>query len=159
MNARIAGWNLLSGLLIILASFSAQGDLISQCRGQVYSSSPPIVQFKSTANWLSHFHLVKWKTKALQTQALTRVHCVRCAACHRSMGAHISKIKHLKLDQWEDSQVARMKEVRQRYHPKLASKEESEWSSLARWATWMPSWNMSNGCLQVIEKLTVRRLR
>ena len=27
------------------------------------------------------------------------------------MGAHISKIKHLKLDQWEDSQVARMKEV------------------------------------------------
>ena len=37
--------------------------------------------------------------------------CFRCAACHRSMGAHISKIKHLKLDQWEDSQVARMKEV------------------------------------------------
>jgi len=37
--------------------------------------------------------------------------CTRCAACHRSMGAHISKIKHLKLDQWEDSQVARMKEV------------------------------------------------
>ena len=36
----------------------------------------------------------------------------RCAACHRSMGAQISKIKHLKLDQWEDSQVARMKEVR-----------------------------------------------
>ena len=36
----------------------------------------------------------------------------RCAACHRSMGAQVSKIKHLKLDQWEDSQVARMKEVR-----------------------------------------------
>ena len=27
------------------------------------------------------------------------------------MGAHISKIKHLKLDQWEDAQVTRMKEV------------------------------------------------
>jgi len=37
--------------------------------------------------------------------------CTRCAACHRAMGAHISKIKHLKLDQWEDSQVARMREV------------------------------------------------
>lgn len=37
--------------------------------------------------------------------------CTRCAACHRSMGAQVSKIKHLKLDQWEDSQVARMKEV------------------------------------------------
>ena len=37
--------------------------------------------------------------------------CTRCAAVHRSMGAHISKIKHLKLDQWEDAQVTRMKEV------------------------------------------------
>lgn len=27
------------------------------------------------------------------------------------MGAHISKIKHLKLDQWEDAQVTRMREV------------------------------------------------
>lgn len=27
------------------------------------------------------------------------------------MGAHISKVKHLKLDRWEDSQVDRMKEV------------------------------------------------
>jgi len=37
--------------------------------------------------------------------------CTRCAACHRNMGAHVSKIKHLKLDQWEDAQVARMKDV------------------------------------------------
>lgn len=37
--------------------------------------------------------------------------CTRCAACHRAMGAHVSKIKHLKLDQWEDAQVSRMKEV------------------------------------------------
>ena len=42
------------------------------------------------------------------------------------MGAHISKIKHLKLDQWEDSQVARMKEVRQKISAITASKEESE---------------------------------
>jgi len=27
------------------------------------------------------------------------------------MGPHISKVKHLKLDRWEDSQVERMKEV------------------------------------------------
>lgn len=27
------------------------------------------------------------------------------------MGVHISKVKHLKLDRWEDSQVERMKEV------------------------------------------------
>ncbi|XP_066992160.1 arf-GAP with dual PH domain-containing protein 1 isoform X2 [Anabrus simplex] len=37
--------------------------------------------------------------------------CTRCAGIHRSLGAHISKIKHLKLDRWEDSQVERMKEV------------------------------------------------
>lgn len=27
------------------------------------------------------------------------------------MGAHISKVKHLKLDRWEDSQVNRIREV------------------------------------------------
>ncbi|XP_065160209.1 arf-GAP with dual PH domain-containing protein 1-like isoform X2 [Atheta coriaria] len=37
--------------------------------------------------------------------------CKRCCGVHRSMGAHISKVKHLKLDRWEDSQVDRMKEV------------------------------------------------
>ncbi|XP_063228680.1 arf-GAP with dual PH domain-containing protein 1-like isoform X2 [Bacillus rossius redtenbacheri] len=36
---------------------------------------------------------------------------MRCAGVHRGMGAHISKVKHLKLDKWEDSQVERMKEV------------------------------------------------
>ncbi|XP_050311797.1 arf-GAP with dual PH domain-containing protein 1-like [Anthonomus grandis grandis] len=37
--------------------------------------------------------------------------CTRCSAVHRSMGVHISKVKHLKLDRWEDSQLERMKEV------------------------------------------------
>lgn len=37
--------------------------------------------------------------------------CTRCAGVHRSMGAHISKVKHLKLDRWEDSQVNRIREV------------------------------------------------
>uniref|UniRef100_A0A1Y9IW65 Arf-GAP with dual PH domain-containing protein 1 n=1 Tax=Anopheles minimus TaxID=112268 RepID=A0A1Y9IW65_9DIPT len=37
--------------------------------------------------------------------------CTRCCAVHRSMGAHISKVKHLKLDKWEDSQIQRMIEV------------------------------------------------
>ncbi|CAG9860608.1 unnamed protein product [Phyllotreta striolata] len=37
--------------------------------------------------------------------------CTRCSGVHRSMGVHISKVKHLKLDKWEDSQVERMKEV------------------------------------------------
>lgn len=27
------------------------------------------------------------------------------------MGAHISKVKHLKMDKWEDSQLERMQEV------------------------------------------------
>jgi len=27
------------------------------------------------------------------------------------MGSHISKVKHLKLDFWEDSQIERLKEV------------------------------------------------
>ncbi|XP_059053994.1 arf-GAP with dual PH domain-containing protein 1-like isoform X2 [Achroia grisella] len=37
--------------------------------------------------------------------------CMRCASIHRGMGAHISKVKHLNLDRWEDSQIQRMKEV------------------------------------------------
>lgn len=37
--------------------------------------------------------------------------CTRCSGVHRSMGVHISKVKHLKLDRWENSQVERMKEV------------------------------------------------
>lgn len=36
---------------------------------------------------------------------------MRCSGVHRSMGVHVSKVKHLKLDRWEDSQVERMKEV------------------------------------------------
>lgn len=37
--------------------------------------------------------------------------CARCATIHRHMGVHISKVKHLKLDKWEDSQVKRIREV------------------------------------------------
>ncbi|XP_061715352.1 arf-GAP with dual PH domain-containing protein 1-like [Cydia pomonella] len=37
--------------------------------------------------------------------------CMRCASIHRGMGAHISKVKHLKLDRWEDSQVQRMRDI------------------------------------------------
>jgi len=37
--------------------------------------------------------------------------CANCAGVHRSLGAHISKVKHLKLGSWEDSQVKRMEEV------------------------------------------------
>ncbi|XP_017776171.1 PREDICTED: arf-GAP with dual PH domain-containing protein 1-like isoform X2 [Nicrophorus vespilloides] len=50
--------------------------------------------------------------------------CTRCSGVHRSMGVHISKVKHLKLDRWEDSQVERMKEVgnnaaRQKYEERV----------------------------------------
>lgn len=37
--------------------------------------------------------------------------CTRCSGVHRSMGVHISKVKHLKLDRWEDSQIEKMREV------------------------------------------------
>lgn len=37
--------------------------------------------------------------------------CTRCSGIHRSMGVHISKVKHLKLDRWEDVQIEKMKEV------------------------------------------------
>lgn len=42
------------------------------------------------------------------------------------MGAHISKVKHLKLDRWEDSQVTRVREVgnaaaRQYYEERVPS--------------------------------------
>ena len=92
----------------------------------------------------------------------------RCAACHRSMGAQVSKIKHLKLDQWEDSQVARMKEARlifKRLHFwnikgfKNQYVPDDHWSTPIRLETWMQSWNTSNGFLQATEKLTVLRPR
>lgn len=37
--------------------------------------------------------------------------CTRCAGIHRALGAHISKVKHLKLDRWEDSQVKHISEI------------------------------------------------
>ena len=37
--------------------------------------------------------------------------CANCAGVHRSLGAHISRVKHLKLGNWEDSQVKRMEDV------------------------------------------------
>lgn len=61
--------------------------------------------------WASYNLGIFLCTRWVQGGARGGVCAPRCAACHRSMGAHISKIKHLKLDQWEDSQVARMREV------------------------------------------------
>lgn len=37
--------------------------------------------------------------------------CARCASAHRGMGTHISKVKHLSLDKWDQSQVERMREI------------------------------------------------
>lgn len=37
--------------------------------------------------------------------------CTRCASIHKTLGVHISKVKHLKLDAWEDSQLERMKQI------------------------------------------------
>ncbi|KAG8233241.1 hypothetical protein J437_LFUL013304 [Ladona fulva] len=37
--------------------------------------------------------------------------CTRCAGIHRGLGAHISKVKHLKLDRWEDSQVEKVSSI------------------------------------------------
>lgn len=50
--------------------------------------------------------------------------CTRCASVHRNIGAHISKVKHLKMDRWEDSEIERMKEVgnfkaRQKYEQRV----------------------------------------
>lgn len=50
--------------------------------------------------------------------------CTRCASVHRSIGAHISKVKHLKMDRWEDSEIERMKEIgnykaRQKYEQRV----------------------------------------
>uniref|UniRef100_A0A0A9WIF1 Arf-GAP with dual PH domain-containing protein 1 n=1 Tax=Lygus hesperus TaxID=30085 RepID=A0A0A9WIF1_LYGHE len=37
--------------------------------------------------------------------------CARCAEMHRGMGSHISKVKHIRHDRWEESQVQRLCEV------------------------------------------------
>eukprot|EP00438_Fugacium_kawagutii_P015168 Skav227593 [mRNA] locus=scaffold1141:231131:232228:+ [translate_table: standard] len=33
--------------------------------------------------------------------------CIQCAGCHRSLGAHVSKVKSLTLDQWKQEEVER----------------------------------------------------
>jgi len=37
--------------------------------------------------------------------------CSKCASIHRILGSHISKVKDLTLDHWEDSQIERLKAV------------------------------------------------
>lgn len=37
--------------------------------------------------------------------------CTRCAGIHRGLGVQVSKIKHLKLDKWEETHVRRMAEM------------------------------------------------
>jgi Arf-GAP with dual PH domain-containing protein len=37
--------------------------------------------------------------------------CRICSQIHRSLGTHISKIKHLRLDNWEDSQIKQLMDV------------------------------------------------
>ncbi|XP_054288395.1 arf-GAP with dual PH domain-containing protein 1-like isoform X2 [Macrosteles quadrilineatus] len=37
--------------------------------------------------------------------------CKRCSRIHQGLGAHISKVKHVKLEIWEDSEIERMREV------------------------------------------------
>jgi len=31
--------------------------------------------------------------------------CMRCAALHRKLGTHISKVKSLSMDKWDNAQV------------------------------------------------------
>ena len=31
--------------------------------------------------------------------------CPECAGCHRNLGTHISRVRSIKLDNWEDDQV------------------------------------------------------
>eukprot|EP00475_Leptophrys_vorax_P036740 TRINITY_DN6258_c0_g1_i1.p1 TRINITY_DN6258_c0_g1~~TRINITY_DN6258_c0_g1_i1.p1 ORF type:complete len:451 (+),score=93.59 TRINITY_DN6258_c0_g1_i1:42-1394(+) len=37
--------------------------------------------------------------------------CIKCAGVHRSMGTHISKVKSLSLDKWDDSMVRTVQEI------------------------------------------------
>jgi hypothetical protein len=37
--------------------------------------------------------------------------CKKCANVHSHLGSHVSKVKHLTLDHWEDSQIERLKQV------------------------------------------------
>jgi len=37
--------------------------------------------------------------------------CSTCAAIHKELGSHISSVKHLTLDHWEESQVERLRQV------------------------------------------------
>lgn len=70
--------------------------------------------------WIWFYHLVvEWASYNIGIFL-----CTRCASVHRSIGAHISKVKHLKMDRWEDSEIERMKEVgnykaRQKYEQRV----------------------------------------
>lgn len=48
--------------------------------------------------------------------------CTVCASVHRQLGAHISRIKSIKLDNWEDSQIAAMKDMGNRASKQIFEK-------------------------------------
>lgn len=37
--------------------------------------------------------------------------CTRCAGIHRGLGVQVSKIKHLKLDKWDESHLHEIEEM------------------------------------------------
>ncbi|KAL5110728.1 Arf-GAP with coiled-coil ANK repeat and PH domain-containing protein 2 [Taenia crassiceps] len=99
--------------------------------GALLLDEPPTAGNRSCADCLTT-NDVKWASTNLGVTL-----CTDCAACHRSLGVHISKVRSLTLDNWEPELLEVMRNLGNNlvagvYESKLPLPSASETSSLPR---------------------------
>ncbi|VUZ56710.1 unnamed protein product, partial [Hymenolepis diminuta] len=95
INSTSTNGELRSSNAMMSSSLSGSRDSLRSLSGVLLLDEPPSAGNRLCADCLTS-HDVKWASTNLGVTL-----CTDCAACHRSLGVHISKVRSLTLDNWE----------------------------------------------------------